>query len=88
MKVRHIEKRYLGWATQFNIHALAEVIVGFEEGDMDSMFTKELEVFIEKTQEWKPFQEAEKDHDIICDNYNTYFFEPSNKEDRIRGCTL
>jgi len=88
MKVRHAEKKYIGWSSEFNIHALAEVIVSFEKGGMDSMFTRELEIFIEGTQTWKGFQQAKKDHDIISDNYNTCFFEPENKEDRTRGYTL
>ncbi len=59
----------------------------FDKGDADSMFIRELDVWIEPTG-WKDMSAAFLDHDIITDNYNTQFFEPKNAEDRKRGYTL
>lgn len=81
---------------KFNTHALAEVICYWEE-DSDSMFIKDLDVYIEAkvfngfcgiAVGWKDMGQAFEDHDIIIDNYNTCFFEPANEEDRKRGFTL
>lgn len=79
---------------KFNIHALSECICYWPEGDADSMYFKDLDVFIEATNEtgdvigWKDMREAFGDKDIIVDNFNTHFFEPANEEDRKRGFTL
>jgi hypothetical protein len=55
---------------------------------MDSAFIRDFEVWIEALQKWKCMSQAFKDSDLIVDNYNTTFFEPSNDEDRERGFTL
>lgn len=70
-------------ASYFNIHALNEVLTGD-----DSAFVRDLDVFVEALGQWKDLGEAFKDRDFINDNYNTYFFEPKNEEDRKRGFTL
>lgn len=86
MKVRFSEKQEVkGWAMRFNTHALAEVIVGFDEGDMDSCLIKDLDVFLVDQEIWKNMSQAFKDHDIIPNNYNTMFGEPKSAEDRKRG---
>jgi hypothetical protein len=69
--------------SNFNIHALAEVLTGD-----DSASIKDLDVFLEQKQEWKDMGQAFKDHDLITDNYNTCFFEPKAEEDRKRGFAL
>lgn len=80
---------------KFNIHALNECICFWPEGDADSVYFKDLDVFIEATSGvtekqigWKDMREAFSDKDIIVDNFNTRFFEPANEEDRKRGFTL
>ncbi len=87
MRILYKGKAY-GSASNFNMASLNEVIVGFEEGDMDSCFVSDLGVFIEKTKSWKSLKQAFKDRDVITDNYNSYFFEPQTEEDRERGFTL
>ena len=87
MKVRNIKTKEKGESSSFNTHSLSEVIVGWKE-ELDTVFTKDLEVFIEALQVWKTLNQAFKDKDIINDNYNEYFFEPKNEEDRKRGYTL
>ena len=59
-----------------------------DENGMDTDYCKDYDVWIEALQQWKSFYEASNDHDIITDNYNTIFFEPTNDEDRKRGFTL
>ncbi len=84
MKVRYKKNHDLvDCASNFNMTALSEVILSDT-----SEYTSKLEVFLEKTQEWKDMNQAFKDHDIIIDNYNTHFFEPPTEEDRKRGYTL
>lgn len=76
-------------SSKFNIHALNEVICYWEEGDADSMYIEDLDVFITANNiGWKDMQQAFKDHDIIIDNFNSRFFEPPTEEDRKRGYTL
>ena len=79
------------YSSKFNIHALAEVICHWEDGSADSMFIKDLDVFIEKDINfftWKDMRQAFQDHSIITNNFNTCFFEPINEEDKERGFTL
>jgi hypothetical protein len=63
-----------------NTSARAEVLTGD-----DSAFFKDLECYIEAKQEWKCLSQAFRAHDVITDNYNTIFFEPTNEEERKRG---
>lgn len=83
MKIRYQETGEIGAASQFNIHAISEVLTGD-----DSAYIYELDVWIEALQAWKPLADAFRDRDVIVDNYNTYFFEPQTDEDRERGYTL
>ena len=88
MKVRHKEKGYLGTASKFNILALAEIIVGLDMGDMDTMYIRDFDVLLELDKddpEWKDMSQAFRDKDLITDNYNEWFFEPKTEEDRVRG---
>lgn len=89
MKIRLKAKpEIIGSANKFDINTCApqEVFVAWSE-ELSQEFARDLEVFIEIKQEWMPFGEAQKNHDIITDNYNTYFFEPKTPEDRERGYT-
>ena len=86
MKARLINKPHItGETSHFNTHALSEVLMGFDDGDLDSMFVSDVEVYVEALKEWKSLSQAFKDHDVITDNYNTCFFEPDNETDRKRG---
>lgn len=89
MKVRLINKpEVYGFAHGLNPHAICEVIVHFVTGDADSIFCSDLDVWLEKKQEWKSLPNAMRDHDVITDNYNSYILEPPTEEDRKRGYTL
>jgi len=94
MRVKHKEKGYLGYSSDFNICGMSEIIVHFDDesdgtpNGADSDYISNYEVFIEATQEWKDLHQAFKDKDVITDNYDTHFFEPTTKEDRERGFTL
>jgi len=99
MKVREKEHSEYGMcSSRFNMCGLGEVICFWTdnggEGGSDSMYIKELDVFIEAEDAesgqsigWKDMRQVFKDRDIITDNYNSYFFEPDNVEDRARGYT-
>lgn len=88
MKVRLIKNpRITGTANRFNTGSPAgEVIMGFDGGDMDSMFISELEVLIKD--KWIPLSQAFENHILIIDNFNTEFFEPMNDEERRMGYRL
>jgi len=88
MKVRNKTNGALGTSSNFNVHGLSEIIVGFQDDGMDSDYIKNYEVYLEATKAWKDLALAFKDRDVIIDNYNTKFFEPPTEEDRIRGYTL
>lgn len=86
MKVRLKDKPGVVFdSSKFNIHGLGEVIGIWEDGDRDSVFIKGLDVLING--EWKDMSGAFRNHDLIVDSYNTYFFQPKNEEDRKRGFT-
>ena len=87
MKVRVKTTKDEGFASNFNTSTVGEVVMHFTEGDADSMFIRELDVWIEPNG-WKDMSTAFKDRDIITDNYNVRFFEPPTEEDRKRGYTL
>lgn len=80
MKVRYKETGTEAHASRFNITALAEVLTGD-----DSVFIKDLDVFLDSKGEWKDMNAAFRDRDLITNNTNTDFFEPKNEEDRARG---
>jgi hypothetical protein len=99
MKVRLIKKPNItGIANRFNTCSKCEVIIGYDGADMDSVYVSELEVLIHKIVKigfshkviklWMPMKEAFRNKDLITDDMNTEFFEPHNKEDRVRGYTL
>jgi len=88
MKVRGKASGIVWFSNRFNIHGMSEIIINHKEYGGDSVYIKDFDVFLESNQEWKDMSQAFKDHDLIVDNYNTLFFEPSTKEDRIRGYTL
>lgn len=71
-----------GTADRFNG---IEVIVYYdgENGYISSELPLDLEVLI--NDKWVAFKEAFKNHDLICDLYNTKFFEPKDEEERKRG---
>lgn len=83
MKVRYKKTGTEAEASNFNMHAMAEVLTGD-----DSPFISELDVFIEATNSWMDMNTAFREHYLITDNYNSYFFEPKNDEDKQRGYTL
>ena len=90
MKVRLKDSpEVVGFALQFNIHTVSpqEIIVGFDNGEIDTDYMRNYEVLL-SSGEWKDAIQAYQDHDIITDNYNVRFFEPSTDEDRKRGYTL
>ena len=63
--------------------ALSEVLTSD-----DSVFVADLDVYIEAIGSWIDMNTAFENGDIITDNYNRFFFEPTNDEDRKRGYTL
>lgn len=70
-------------ASQFNTSAASPIEI--LTGD-DSAFARDLDVLING--EWKDLLEAFQDHDLIVDNFNTFFFVPNTPEDRERGFAL
>jgi len=85
MKVRNKNTGALGYSSKFNMHAMAEIIVCFDEGDCDSDFISNYDVFLKVKNIWKSMNEAFRDKDVITDNYNSEFMEPRNEAERKRG---
>lgn len=91
MKIRLKDNpKVTGFSMGFNIHAMAEVIVGFDDDEsgqsmgMDSCFISELQVLL-KDGAWKDLGQAFKDKDVITDNYNIDFREPLNEAEKEQG---
>ena len=80
MKVRYKQTHTEADASQFNTHAMAEVLTGD-----DSAFISELEVWLTGRGCWKDMGQAFRDYDIIPDNHHVRFAEPITQEDRERG---
>ncbi len=87
MKIRNKKTKDIGSSGKFNIHSLSEIYVYFDDW-MDTDYMSNYDVYIEKLKEWKDLNQAFKDKDLITNNYNTYFFEPENDEERKQGCRL
>lgn len=83
MKLRYKSTGKETYGHKFNMHALSEVLTGD-----DSVFIRNLDVLLKSTGEWKDLHQAFTDHDVITDNLNSVFFEPTNEEDRKRGYKL
>lgn len=81
MKVRYKLTGTEADASQFNVHAMAEVLTGD-----DSAYVSDLDVWVNG--EWKDMGQAFKDRDIIPDNYNQWFATPYSDEERERGYIL
>lgn len=76
MKIRYKSTNTIGWASSFNLHALSEVLVTFEDGGGDSASTRDLDVYL-CYKGWKDMHAAFNDGDIETDDTNTCFFEKS-----------
>lgn len=85
MRVRHKKTGAIGHSNNFNLHAIWEIIVYFDESDCSSAFVSECDVYLKSKNEWKSMDEAFREKDIITNNYNSYFREPRNKDERLRG---
>lgn len=80
MKVRYKSNGAIAYVSSFNMTTTGEVLTGD-----DSAYIAELEVFLEKSGEWKDMRQAFRDHDLITNDANTSFFEPENEKDKVRG---
>jgi hypothetical protein len=76
-----------GVSSKHNIHTVspAEVIVGFDGGDMDTVYMRDLDVWLEGLGRWKDMGLAFQDRDLISDNYNSEFREPKTADERSQG---
>ncbi len=84
MKVRYIvDPEITGFTNRFNDHGLGEVIVGFDAGDMDSVYIKDLEVQLPDGR-WILLSQAFRDKIVLGDNYDQRF-DFSDEDDRARG---
>lgn len=72
-------------STRFNTSSLNEILVTYEDGDGDSAYISEFEVWLPRAAVWKDMDQAFKDKDIVPDNHNVYFSEIRSEEDRERG---
>lgn len=76
-----------GWCSQFNTHSTCEAIMGWADGDQDSMYMKDIEIQLTDGT-WINLREALQTNKVIPDNYNTYFREPRDDGERQRGYAL
>lgn len=78
MRVRRRgEREACGWSSEFNVHALGEVIVQFDEGDADSEFIRDYEVLTRRG--WVSLTAALSDGLLAVDDLNTRFYEPKEE---------
>ena len=87
MKIKLKKTDQVGSSSNFNTHSVSEILVSFNDW-YDTDYIKNYDVWLEQSHQWKDLGEAFKSHDVITDNYNTVFFEPTNEQDRARGFAL
>ena len=74
MKARLITNSWIiGDTSRFNVSSLAEVIMYFDDGSVDSMFPSDIEILI--NEEWIPLDIAFKDELVEISDDNTIFYE-------------
>ena len=74
MKARLIKNPEITGSTEpFNINSLSEVIMYFDDGSADSMFSSDIEVLVNS--EWIPLDIAFKDGLVEISDDNTVFYE-------------
>lgn len=73
-----------GWASEFNVSALNEVIVYYDDGSADSDYFQNVEILLSNGV-WIGLKEALGLHLVIPDNYHRYFREPRSELERERG---
>lgn len=92
VRVRNKKSGDIGFTGSFNTStALPQEILVTFENDYVTDFITEYEVFLAfgpRAGRWVDMMEAFENHDLINDNENRIFFEPTNDEDRKRGYTL
>ena len=72
-----------GYSNSFNMFSINEVVVYFKDGDCDSMYIHELDVYINN--QWKSLSAAFKDRDCVPNSLNSRFEPPTNEEAKERG---
>jgi hypothetical protein len=87
VKLRNKKNGLIGHSGKFNMSSLTEIMILFEDGEMDTDYQSNWDVALPDGS-WKDLGQAFRDHDVITDNYNTIFFHPRTPEDRERGFTL
>jgi hypothetical protein len=82
-----------GSSSAYNMHSINEIVVHYDDGPdgepggADSVFVRDIEVWIERTRRWTPLGQAFRDRDVLPNNENTRFSEARTDEDRERGYT-
>lgn len=82
MRVKTEDNR-TGHSSRFNTASVSEVVVGFDDGDQDSVYMRDLDVLIGN--DWVDMGEAFRRKLIVPDNHNERFGEPRDEEARERG---
>lgn len=85
MTVKNKKTGIKGSSSTFNIHALAEIIVWFSDGECSSEYIKDYDVYLKKTKTWHDMQDAFQKKLIIPDNFNRAFREPVDEIEKERG---
>lgn len=83
MRIRHMKTGEIGSSHEFNVHALCEIIVYFNDW-MDTDFPWNYKFYIEMLDEWYTWDEARKNGYIITDNYNERFYESLKFPEAVR----
>lgn len=80
MLIRHKDTKVETYSDKFNTSTIGEVVT-----QDDSLFIKDLDVFIRSKNKWKDMRQAFADKDIITDNFNINFREPKSEEEYKQG---
>ena len=87
MNVRYISNpKTEFYSNTFNLSSLSKIIFCNSDNGCDSDFIDKFEVFIKG--KWVLLTDAFDNNNLITDNHNVYFFEPTNETDKKRGYCL
>ena len=75
MKLRHKTTKLECTSQGFNIHSINEIIIGSNNGELDSDYIRNFEVWLEKQNKWIDLNQAFRDGFIEVDEYHSNFWE-------------
>lgn len=69
-----------GYGSNFNLCSINDILVYFDDGSIEEYSPSQLDVYLTKTEEWKYLTDAFRDKDVVTNDENTFFYEPTEEQ--------